>query len=142
MDVMTTQRGFTLIELITVIIILGFISVAVLPRFLQSSSFEARSVQDKLISAARQAQQLAMSKAVTANVQLITDNSHHRIRISYSEGGTQTLDTDIPTATSITDSSVSYNKRGDLVSASTVDISINSGEHTVRIEKSGYAHAL
>jgi len=142
MDANTTQRGFTLIELITVILILGFISVAVLPRFLQSSSFESRSVQDQVISAARQAQQLAMSKAVNANVQLITDNSNHRIRISYSEGGTQTLDTDIPGATSITNTTVRYNKRGDLVGSSVIDININSGEHTVRIEKSGYAHAL
>ena len=142
MDHKTTQSGFTLVELITVILILGFVSVAVLPRFLQSTPFESRSVQDQLISAARQAQQLAMSKAVGANVQLITDNSNHRIRISYSEGGTQTIDTAIPGAVSIGNQTLGYNKRGDLASGSAVDISINSGERNVRIEASGYAHAL
>ena len=138
----TTQSGFTLIELITVILILGFLSVAVLPRFLQPDSFQSRTVQDQLISAARQAQQLAMSKAVSANVQLITDNSNHRIRISYTEGGSQVIDTDIPSATNITSTSVAYNKHGDLVGGSAVDISINGGERNVRIESSGYAHAL
>ena len=123
-----TQSGFTLVELITVIVILGFLSITVLPRFLQSD--------------ARQAQQLAMSKAVSANVQLVTDNSNHRIRISYSESGTQTIDSDIPSATSITNQTLSYNKRGDLSGSSAVDISINGGERTVRIESSGYAHAL
>lgn len=142
MNVSKTQHGFTLVELITVIVILGFISVAVIPRFLQSSSFEARSAQDQLISAARQAQQLAMSKAVGANVQLITDNSNHRIRISYTESGTQTIDTAIPSAVSISNQTLSFNKRGDLSSGSAVDISVNSGAHTVRIESSGYAHAL
>jgi MSHA pilin protein MshC len=142
MDNETTQSGFTLVELITVIVILSFVSIAVLPRFLQSNSFQTRSVQDQLISAARQAQQLAMSKAVSANVQLSTDNSNHRIRISYTEGGTQTLDTDIPSATTVSNTTVSYNKHGDISGSSAVDISINSGERTVRIETSGYAHAL
>lgn len=142
MDGKNTQHGFTLVELITVILILGFLAVTVLPRFLQTSNFESRTTQDKLISAARQAQQLAMTKAVSANVQLITDNSNHRIRISYSEGGTQTIDTDIPTATSISNQTLGYNKRGDLIGGASVDISINGGTHTVRIESSGYAHAL
>jgi MSHA pilin protein MshC len=137
----TKESGFTLVELITVIVILGFLSVTVLPRFLQSDSFQSRTTQDKLISIARQTQQLAMSKAVAANVQLITDNSNHRIRISYSEGGIQTLDTDIP-STTISNNTLSYNKRGDLSGGSAVDISINNGERTVRIEASGYAHAL
>lgn len=142
MDDKKTQYGFTLVELITVILILGFLAVTVLPRFLQTSSFESRTVQDKLISAARQAQQLAMTKAVSANVQLITDNTNKRIRISYSESGTQTIDTDIPTAASITSQTISYNKRGDLTGGSSVDISINPGARAVRIESSGYAHAL
>lgn len=142
MDGKHTQHGFTLVELITVILILGFLAVTVLPRFVQTGNFESRTVQDKLISAARQAQQLAMTKAVSANVQLSTDNSNKRIRISYSESGTQTIDTDIPAATTITDQTVSYNKRGDVAGGGSVDISINSGERTVRIESSGYAHAL
>lgn len=142
MEHKTTQSGFTLVELITVIVILSFLSIAVLPRFLQSDSFQSRTTQDKLISVARQAQQLAMSKAIAANVQLITDNANHRIRISYDEGGTQTLDTDIPSTTTISDNTLSYNKRGDLSGGSAVDISVNAGERTVRIEASGYAHAL
>ena len=137
----TAQSGFTLVELITVIVIMGFLAVTGLPRLLQPSSFQSRTVQDKLISAARTAQQLAMSKAVSANVQLIIDNSNHRIRISYTEGGTQTIDTDIPSAISITTATVSYNKHGDIVGGTTT-ISINSGEHSVQIESSGYAHAL
>jgi MSHA pilin protein MshC len=137
-----TQSGFTLVELITVIVILSFLSITVLPRFLQSDSFQSRTTQDKLISVARQAQQLAMSKAVGANVQLITDNTNHRIRISYNEGVLQTLDTDIPSTTTISDNTLSYNKRGDLSGGGAVDISINAGERTVRIEASGYAHAL
>jgi prepilin-type N-terminal cleavage/methylation domain-containing protein len=142
MEANNRQGGFTLVELITVILILGFLAVTVLPRFLQKSPFESRSVQDKLISAARQAQQLAMSKAVGANVQLITDNSNHRIRISYDEGGNQTLDTEIPAGVTIDNQSLNYNKRGDLAAGSAVNIAINSGERNVRIEATGYAHAL
>lgn len=138
----TTQPGFTLVELIAVIIILGLVSVAILPRFIQANSTEIRTVQDKLINVAREAQQLAMSKPLSANVQLIIDNTNKRLRIQYTEGGTQTLDTDLPSSTSITSQTLAYNKNGYLTSGSPVDISINGGARTVRIEASGYAHAL
>ena len=144
MESKTTQSGFTLVELITVIVILGFVSVMALPRMLQPDSFQARSVQDQLISAARTAQQLAMNKAVSANVQLTTDNANHRIRISYSENGVQTLDTTIPAAISITDTTatpLSFNKQGNLSAGSTVDISIGYPALHVRIEATGYTHA-
>lgn len=139
MQRMRQQHGFTLVELVTVLVILGLLAVAVLPRMLQRNTFEARTAQDTLISAARQAQQLAMNKAVSANVQLITDNTSKRIRISYTEGGTQTIDTRVPDGIDIDDATVSYSKRGDADSAAT--ISINSGERNVCISGAGFAYA-
>ena len=133
------QDGFTLIELVTVITILGLLAVAVVPRFTSTSSFETRTVQDQIISAIRQAQQLAMNKAVSANVQLQTDSSNHRIRITYDEGGTQTIDTSIANNITLTATTISFLKSGDVISAST--IAITPGSRQVCVEATGYAHA-
>jgi len=135
------QQGFTLIEMVMVITIVGILAVVIIPRFLQPSSFESRSVADLLISSARQAQQLAMSKASTANVTLISDNTNKRIRISYSEGGAQTLDVNIPNNINVTSSSVGFLKSGHSSLGSQTTITITPGTRTVCIEITGYAHA-
>ena len=131
------QRGFTLVELVTVLVILGLLAVTVLPRFLQRSSFETRTAQDTLISAARQAQQFAMAKAVGANVQLITDNAARRIRIQYNESGTRTVDTALPDGITIADAMVSFTKRGDANAATTISV----GDRSVCISAAGFAYA-
>jgi MSHA pilin protein MshC len=55
-----TQRGFTLTELVTVIVLLGILSVTFLPKFFSRSDFDARGYFDQLISATRYAHKLAL----------------------------------------------------------------------------------
>jgi len=59
---MRLQRGFTLVELITVIILIGILAVAVLPKFDGTASYEAHSHRAQLISALRLTQQRAMQQ--------------------------------------------------------------------------------
>ncbi|MGD8784434.1 MAG: prepilin-type N-terminal cleavage/methylation domain-containing protein [Thioalkalispiraceae bacterium] len=144
MNKITQQTGFTLIEMVTVIVILGLLAVVMIPRFMSPSNFDSRSSADTLISTLRQAQQLAMSKAPTANVTLTTDNTNKRIRITYTEGGAQTIDTAISSNITIQDRSISFTKNGEAsTGGGTLDINI-TGTPTPRrvcIEASGYAHA-
>ena len=134
------QDGFTLIELVTVITILGLLAVAVIPRFASTSNFETRTAQDQLISALRQAQQLAMNKAVSANVQLQVDSANQRLRITYDDGGTQTIDITIADNVDLTPATIGFAKSGDANAATTINIL--PGTHQVRVETTGYAHAL
>ena len=135
------QNGFTLIEMVTVITIVGVLAVTMIPRFIQPGNFESRTVSDQLISSARQAQQLAMSKANSANVTLNVDDSNKRIRITYTEGGTQNIDVSIANTISVTPSTISFNKNGsaDLLTRATINITPN--DRDVCIETTGYAHA-
>ena len=135
------QNGFTLIEMITVIIILGIMAVAVIPRFLAPSNFESRATADTLISSLRQARQLAMSKATTANVSVTTDNSNKRIRISYTEGGVQTIDVSIPPNVSITTDTIPFLKGGTANIGGQRTIAISPNPRNVCIETTGYSHA-
>lgn len=57
---MHRHRGFTLVELVAVIILLGIVATVVLPRFSSRDGFVEYAVRDQLISAFRLAQQRAM----------------------------------------------------------------------------------
>jgi len=54
--------GFTIVELVTVLVILGIISATVLPKFFGSDNFEAHPFRAQLISALRLTQQRAMQQ--------------------------------------------------------------------------------
>lgn len=58
---MQYQRGFTLIELVTIIIILGIISVVALPRMSAGDDILAAEFRDKVVSSLRYAQKMASS---------------------------------------------------------------------------------
>lgn len=66
---MQHQRGFTLVELVTVMIIVGLISAFALPRFFDTQRFDNRGFYSEVINAVRYAQQLAV--AINCNTQVV-----------------------------------------------------------------------
>lgn len=68
MKLQTNQRGFTLTELITVIVIVGILAVAALPRFVGNDAFQERGAQDQVKSALRFAQKAAVAKHTPVSV--------------------------------------------------------------------------
>lgn len=80
---MNRVSGFTLVEMITVIIIIGILSVVILPKFTGSDSFEAHPFRAQLISALRLTQQRAMQQTNPS------DNYCHQIVIDDDRYGVE-----------------------------------------------------
>ncbi|WP_210398008.1 type II secretion system protein [Motiliproteus sediminis] len=57
-----TPAGFTVVELVTVIGLVGILAAVVLPRFVNPQSYRDLLLKDQLISVARFAQQSALSR--------------------------------------------------------------------------------
>ena len=62
-----SQSGFTLIELVAVMVLLGVLAVMAIPSYKGSNDFAAYSAQDQIITGARMAQQWAMYDRAAGN---------------------------------------------------------------------------
>jgi MSHA pilin protein MshC len=76
---LTHAKGFTLVELVTTMILIGILAVTALPRFFGPSSYSAYSLRSEFLAELRLAQQLALNNTdrcyrltVTANQYQLT----------------------------------------------------------------------
>lgn len=60
--VMGRRGGFTLTELIVILLIVGVLAIAVIPRFLDRSVFDTRGFHDETLSVLRYAQKTAIAQ--------------------------------------------------------------------------------
>jgi prepilin-type N-terminal cleavage/methylation domain-containing protein len=132
------SRGFTLVEMIAVVLIVGILAAFAMPRMLDRGGAEPVTATHTVLAAARRARQLAMTKGAAANVQLVPDTGNNRIQVRYTDSGTRNLDFALPADTVVTGPTISYDGLGNASPAPTT-YAVDPGTD-VCIETTGFAH--
>jgi MSHA pilin protein MshC len=132
-----TQRGFTLIELVAVMVIVGVMSVSLFSKLGSIGSANAQAGRDDLIAALFFAQQTAMARSgiqlvVTASTVSVTENLPP---ITALQGYPLSL----PSGVTATPMTFSYDKLG-RTTAGVITLSSSDGSAIITVEASGYAH--
>jgi MSHA pilin protein MshC len=73
------QQGFTLIELVTVVVLVSALSIFVAPRMFNTSAFNARGLQDETLALFRYAQKTAIAQRRVVCVAFTIDSASLRI---------------------------------------------------------------
>lgn len=89
------QRGFTLIELIMVIVILGVLAVFAAPRIFNSNDFNARGFHDETLAFLRYAQKAAIAQRRTVCVAFSAPSPASATLTIASAAATNTCDTSL-----------------------------------------------
>lgn len=140
-----SSSGFTLIELVVVILLIGIISFVAAPRFFNSSVIMERSAADEIISALRFTQQMAMSRG--GGIELSTTANSYNVK--YTASGTFLKSPDrtgdynktlsLPSGVSISVVTIAFTGLGE--PSPNVDTTITIGSYTITVEaETGYAH--
>ncbi len=140
----TPERGFTLIELVAVIILVGILSITLFSRFGSAATAPIQSGRDDLIAALFFAQQQAMMRSnislvLTANSVSVNENGNP-IRVSN-----DFYPLTMPTGVALPALTLTYDKLG-RISAATQLVLTGSGNSsgvtaTIQVDASGYAYA-
>lgn len=132
------QQGFTLVELICVIIIIGVMSITLLSRFSLSTAANIQASRDDLIAALFFAQQTAMARS---NIQLVVTAG----AVSVTESGVpivvhrQGYPLSFPNGVTATPITFTYDKLGH-TTGGTITLSKSGVSASVTVENTGYAH--
>jgi prepilin-type N-terminal cleavage/methylation domain-containing protein len=85
---MYKPRGFTLVEFIVVLVLVGIVSALAISRVGSNSAYDSRALKDTFISQARFAQQVGMSRsgvAVSLHVNLAANQWHFFVKADSEE---------------------------------------------------------
>ncbi|MCQ4309991.1 type II secretion system GspH family protein [Pseudomonas stutzeri] len=83
---MKKQRGFTIVELVLVIMIIGILAAVVGPRFFDRKVFDERLFFEETVASVRYAQKLALASGCLTQVSLNTDGYLLRRAASCTSG--------------------------------------------------------
>jgi len=138
------QQGFSLIELITVIIVLGIISVVAFARFDSADTAAVQTGRDQVLNAFFVAQQLAMARDAGSNILVDLDSDQVDLReggMSLNRSGVSYPIT-LPQGVSITSGTgvYAYDKLGRTTPA-VIALSRGGTSASITLEASGYAHS-
>jgi MSHA pilin protein MshC len=92
---MPDMRGFTLVEMVLVIVIIGIVSAVVGPRFFDRQVFDERVFFEESLAAVRYGQKLALASGCLTQVNLDA-NGYHLLQAANCTSGAYSVDVQSP----------------------------------------------
>ncbi len=154
------SRGFTLVELVLTIVVLGIISFVALPKFFNQATFDERFFYDDLLAASRYASKLAVGSGCAVRVSIsatgysLTQDSNcnfaapnYNLIVQRPDDGGAYANSDVPDSLSIssTESTLIFwpNHRvvdgsGSAISTATIQLSGEQNRQIIIYGGSGY----
>ena len=149
----STARGFSLVELILVMVIAGILAAVAVPRLVGKNSFDTRGFADQLAATVRSAQKLAVSQRRDVSVHLTASDA----TLCYDPiapcaaasqapgpGGEKPYTVAAPGGVAIASpvAVLTFDRGGRPDTAAQLDIQVNgTGTHLVLVEReTGYVH--
>ncbi|MCE9679790.1 type II secretion system GspH family protein [Shewanella sp. AS1] len=147
---MAKQQGFTLVELVTTMVLISILAVVVLPRFFSASAYSAYTLRDELIGELRRVQLMALNNQDRCYGVKLTPNDY-RMMIYRSDCSTVLVSgtpQSLPRQTSVTlsgsqDFNLMFNQEGAILPqcANTCVVKVSADESLdLIIESQGYIH--
>lgn len=141
------QEGFTLIELVSILVIVSIISVTFLARTTPTDTFQLQASRDQLVAAFFSAQQKAMVQ--TQAVQLSTNGQTIDIKLDTNSDGNFATETSLSMGgvtypwsiranQSFSESTFVFNRLGQ-TTAGTVSVSMGDNSVLVTVSATGFA---
>lgn len=147
-------KGFTMTELVVVIVIFGILAAVVLPRFQGGSGFEERALRDETIAALRYAHKSAIAARRTVCGAFSSVGASFRVASDYGatdcsagsalegpQGGALTVAVDGQSYSAYPSAGVVFGADGRPAAAATISIAGLPAVLDIRIEaETGYVH--
>ena len=143
-----SYKGFTLVELVLVILLLSIISAIAIPKFFSTNDYQVRAAYDETVNAVRYAQKLAVASGCDVQVQLTTSGYALQQRASSCNSGDfVNISAQHPFSTTsfadVTISSPSSSFIFDTMGRSSSSVTVTIGSYSFSIvSETGYVDAL
>jgi MSHA pilin protein MshC len=123
--VVTGSRGFTLVELIMVVVLISILAVSVVPKFLDTSGFSLAGAAAMAAGDIRYTQELAMGTHSSKTIVFTTTNTYYTV---------DSRNVDLPSKVSISSGATyTFNSLGEPTSGGGSSVTLSAGAETKTI---------